>query len=153
MQAVGRKQRDKGRQDIDIHLLKPDRFRADPQCPSLHEADVMYDETLDPSAIHVTYPYRIAHPLLRFLPMKLAQYIGDNFRKRLGIPRKQDKTRWSTEELNSILMHNLASDMMKTFGCIQWENDKLIGKPKARCYPFNMPGHKFRGKNPKVLHI
>ena len=73
----------------------------------------MYDETLDPSAIHVTYPYRIAHPLLRFLPMKLAQYIGDNFRKRLGIPHKQDKTRWSTEELNSILMYNLASEKIR----------------------------------------
>jgi hypothetical protein len=83
--------------------------------------------------------------------MKLAQYIGDNFRRQLGIPRKKDKTKWSTEELNSILFHNLASDLMKTFGCIQWENDKLIGKPKARCYPFDMPGHRFRGKNPKVF--
>ena len=74
MQAVGRKQRGKGRQDIDIHLLKPNHFRADPQCQSLDdsEEDVMYDETLDPSAIHVTYAYRIAHPLLRYLPMKLA---------------------------------------------------------------------------------
>jgi len=63
--------------------------------------------------------------------------------------KRQDKM--GTEDLNSILMHNFASEKMKTFGYIQWENDKLIGKPKARYYPFDMPGHKFRGKNPKVL--
>ena len=74
------------------------------------------------------------------------------FQKELHIPKKKDKVKWSTSELNDILLHNLASDMMKTFGCIQWEHDKLIGKPKARCYLFAMDGHKFRGKNPKV-HI
>ena len=99
---------------------------------------------------YVTYPYRIAHPVLRYLPMKLAQYLGDNYQKELHIPKKKDKVKWSTGELNDILLHNLGSDMMKTFGCIQWEHDKLIGKPKARCYPFAMDGHKFRGKNPNV---
>ena len=68
----------------------------------------------------------------------------------LQIPPKKNKSKWGTEELNDILLHNLASDMMKTFGCTQWEHDKLIGKPKALCYPFPMEGHKFRGKNSKV---
>jgi hypothetical protein len=37
-----------------------------------------------------------------------------------------------------------------TFGCIQWECDLFNGRPKARCYPFNIQGHRFRNKNPKV---
>ena len=78
--------------------------------------------------------------------MNLAQYL----QKELHITKKKDKTQWNTEELNNILLHSLVSDMMKTFGCIQWEHDKLIGKPKARCYPFAMEGQNFRGKNPKV---
>ena len=83
--------------------------------------------------------------------MKLAQYIGDNFAEELQIQPKNDKTKWNTEEPNSVLLHNLASDMMKMLRCVQWEHEKLIGKPKAICYPFDMQGHTFLGKNPKVL--
>ena len=74
-----------------------------------------------------------------------------NFQKELQIPKKKDKKQWSTQELNNILLQNLASVMMKTFGCIKWEHDMFIGKPKARCYPFAMEGYKFRSKNPKVF--
>jgi hypothetical protein len=26
------------------------------------------------------------------------------------------------------------------------------GRPKARCYPFNIDGHRFRDKNPQVTY-
>ena len=107
VQAVGRKQRAKGRQEIDIHLLKPNKFCSESMEQHLPEENLVYDEDLDPSEEYVTYPYRIAHPILRYLPMKLAQYLGDNFRKELHIPKKKDKVQWSTGELNDILLHNL----------------------------------------------
>ena len=41
--------------------------------------DIMYDEALDESEELVMYLYRFSHPILQILPMKLAQYIRDNF--------------------------------------------------------------------------
>ncbi len=39
---------------------------------------------------------------------------------------------------------------LHTFGCIQWECNLFNGRPKARRYPFDIQGHRFRNKNPKV---
>jgi hypothetical protein len=60
--------------------------------------------------------------------------------------------------LNAILENNLVPShngkgQLRTFGCIQWECELYSGRPKARCYPFNMKGHRFRGKNCQVLHM
>ena len=44
VQAVGRKQRHKGRQDIDIHLLKPNRFHAQPLPQHMPEHYLVYGE-------------------------------------------------------------------------------------------------------------
>ena len=49
VQAVGRKQRGKGRQEIDIHLLKPNKFRTESMERHLPEENMVYDEALDPS--------------------------------------------------------------------------------------------------------
>ena len=49
VQAVGRKQRAKGRQEIDIHLLKPNKFRTESMERHLPEENMVYDEALDPS--------------------------------------------------------------------------------------------------------
>jgi len=57
-------------------------------------------------------------------------------------------------ELNAILDNNLVPGThghLRTFGCIQWESELFNGRPKARCYPFDLPGHRFRGKNPQVF--
>ena len=61
-------------------------------------------------------------------------------------------------ELNAILENNLVPShngrgQLRTFGCIQWECELYSGRPKARCYPFNMKGHRFWGKNCQVLHM
>ena len=59
VQAVGRKKRGKGRQEIDIHLLKPNKFRAESMERHLPEENLVYDEALDPSEEYVTYPRAI----------------------------------------------------------------------------------------------
>ncbi len=61
-------------------------------------------------------------------------------------------------ELNAILESNVVPNhngkgQLRTFCCIQWECGLYSGRPKARCYPFNLSGHRFRGKNRQVFHI
>lgn len=102
----------------------------------------------------VTYPYRTAHPILRWLPSKLAEWIAENHGQDLAIPAKSGD-RWTVEELNNILVHNLVPSgpnggHLRTFGAIQWECELYRGRPKARCYPFNLEKHRFRGRNPQV---
>jgi hypothetical protein len=110
----------------------------------------------DSQAQWVTYPYRIAHPILRWLPSKLAEWIAENHGQELAIPAKcGDK--WTVEELNNILASNLVpfgptGGQLRTFGTIQWESELYRGRPKARCYPFKLHGHRFRGKNPQVQY-
>ena len=60
---------------------------------------------------------------------------------------------WTVTKLNAVLTGNLVGGPhghLHTFGCIQWVCELFNGRPKARCYPFDMPGHRFRNKNPKV---
>jgi hypothetical protein len=55
--------------------------------------------------------------------------------------------------LNSIITGNLVGCPhchLHTFCCIQWECELVHGRPKARCYPFDIQGHQFWNKNPKV---
>ena len=65
---------------------------------------------------------------------------------------------WTAGELNAILENNLVPShggkgQLRTFGCIQWECELYSGRPKARCYPFNLKGHRFRGRNSQVLYV
>ena len=43
------------------------------------------------------------HPVLQFLPTKLAEWIGENMQDDLGFPDKKDPRKWSVFELNDIL--------------------------------------------------
>ncbi len=148
--------RGRGRQDIDSHLLKPARFRPEPEW-NLSAADrngVLHDEVLDPEPAWLSYEYRTAHPVLCWLPMKLAEWIGANpsLSAELLI---QDKLgdKWTAAELNSILINNVVRGPhghLRTFGGIKWECDLFNGRPKARCYLFNIDGYRFRDKNPQV---
>jgi hypothetical protein len=153
LQAVGR--RGRGRQDIDLHLLKPARFRPEPgwALPPAVSDRVIHDDVLDPAPEWMSYEYRTTHPVLRWLPTKLAEWIGANLSEELLIPDKiEDK--WTAAELNSILLNNVVRGPfghLRTFGGIQWECDLFNGRPKARCYPFNIVGHRFRDKNPQVV--
>ena len=153
-QAVGR--RGRGRQDIDLHLLKPAKFRPDPDwaLPPADLDSVVHDEELDPVSEWMTYEYRTAHPVLRWLPTKLAEWIGANHSDDLRIPDKAED-KWSATELNNIILNNIVRGShghLRTFGGIKWECDLFNGRPKARCYPFNIDGHRFRDKNPQVTY-
>ena len=153
-QAAGR--RGRGRQDIDLHLLKPAKFRPDPDwdLPPADIDSVVHDEELDPVSEWMTYEYRTAHPVLRWLPTKLAEWIGANHSDDLRIPDKAED-KWSATELNNIILNNIVRGShghLRTFGGIKWECDLFNGRPKARCYPFNIDGHRFRDKNPQVTY-
>ena len=93
---------------------------------------------------------------LHAVSVELAAWISENFEQELCIPPKRDQ-KWTVGELNAILENNLVPNhggkgQLRTFGCIQWECKLYSGRPKARCYPFNLKNHRFRGKNRQVLH-
>ena len=89
-----------GKEVLDIHLLKPARFLAEGQ---LVDGDgMLHNEDQAP----LEYPYRKAHPILRWLPSNLAEWIAENKGVDLGIAPKQGQ-KWSVKGLNDILHNNL----------------------------------------------
>jgi len=74
----------------------------------------------------------------------------------LGFPDKADPRRgWTPAELNSILQNHVVRDRngcaLTTFGCVEWESELYRGVMRARCYPWNMPKHRFHKMNPQVI--
>jgi hypothetical protein len=135
---------------LDINLLKPSKleFVQDPAPPL-----TLPDGAAPPQWLE--YIYRTAHPALRWLPTKLAEWIGENMQEELGFPDKADKraqpgTGWTPSELNNILHNHVVSGELTTFGCVEWQSQLFRGVMRARCYPFNMPKQRFHGFNPKV---
>ncbi len=103
------------------------------------------------------YPFSKSHPIIRWLPTKLAAWIGENFGQELQIPPKRD-VEWTAGGLKAILENNLfpshgGKGQVRTFCCIEWGCELYSGRPKARCYPFNLKGHRFRGRNRQVLYV
>ena len=98
------------------------------------------------------YAFRQHHPLLQFLPQKLAEWLAKNMSEELNLPDPGDE--WSSEALNNILIHCLVSnrrgDNLHTFQCVEFESDLYRGVMRARCFPFDMENHRFYGKNVKV---
>jgi hypothetical protein len=96
-----------------------------------------------------------SHPMLQFLPQKLAEWIANNYAEELNVPLRSDPTQpWSTPTLNRILQTCLVSDRkgntIHTFQTIEFESDLYSRVMCARCYPFYMERHQFRGRNVKV---
>ncbi len=123
-------------------------FAVDPlySFPPTMSAYVVQDDSLDPGEEYITYAYRTSHQVLWWLPTKLAEWIRANFCEELNIPDKQGPL-WIAVDLNAIITGNLVGGPhghLHTFECIQWENDLFNGRPKARCYPFDIRGHRFR---------
>ncbi len=98
------------RQDIDIHLLKPARFRQNSEWALPPDAfdSVVHDEVLDPEPGWMPYKLHTEHQVLGWLPTKLAEWIGANLSDELQIPDK-NKDKWTAAELNSILINNVVS--------------------------------------------
>ncbi len=86
---------------------------------------------------------------------QLAEWIGENLQDDLGFPDKADPRRgWTPAELNNILDRHVVRDRngcsLLTFGCLEWESEIYRGVMRARCYPFKMRKHSYRGMNPQV---
>jgi hypothetical protein len=91
----------------------------------------------------VTYVYRTSHPMLQFLPQKLAEWIANNYAEELNVRLRPDPTQpWSTATLNRILQTCLFSDRkgnnIHTFQTVEFKSDLYCWVMRARCYPFNM---------------
>jgi hypothetical protein len=136
------------------HLLSMDgaEIAAAALCGQATEGLLVSDDANAPE--WVTYQYRKAYPVLRWLPSKLAEWLAENMQVELAIPAKQDN-RFTMAELNSILATVLAPNRdrrhQRTWTTHQWECENYMGRPKARCYPFYLQGHRFPGQNPQVF--
>ena len=90
---------------------------------------------MPPDSVWLEYAYRKHHPVLQYLPTKLAEWIGENMQDKLGFPEKRDPNKWShwsVSELNTILQTHVAtlvsdrngcSFKLQTFGCLEWESE------------------------------
>jgi hypothetical protein len=154
LQAVGRLGRKRGKEDVDCHFLKSSRFAVDLiyAIPPSMSSSVVQNESLNLGEEYLTYAYHTKHPVLLWLLTKLAEWIDSNLCDKMNFPPKQDVL-WAAAELNTIITGNLVGGSyghLHTLGCIQWECDLFNGRPKPRCYPFDIQGHCFRNKNLKV---
>ena len=118
---------------------------------SLHR--ILHPEASSPTWLE--YVYRKAHPTLRWLPTKLAEWIGVNLQDELGFPDKADRlsepgSGWTPAELNHILQAHVVDGALTSFGCVEWESELFRGTMRSRCYPFDMPKRRFHSFNPKV---
>ena len=136
---------------LDVNLLKPSRIEF------VHEPAPLLalSDTQASKPQWLEYIYRTAHPVLRWLPTKLAEWIGENLQDRLGFPDKADQraepgTGWTPAELNHILHAHVVDGALTTFGCVEWESQLFRGVMRARCYPFNLPKKRFHSFNPQV---
>ncbi len=68
----------------------------------------IHDDVLDPEPAWMSYEFRTAHPVLRWLPTKLAEWIGANLSEELPIADKIED-RWTAAELNTFLRFGVPS--------------------------------------------
>jgi hypothetical protein len=74
---------------------------------------------------NLKYIYRSSHPVLRWLPTKLAEWIGENLQEVLGFPDKGNVragpgSGWTAADLNHILQAHVVDGTLTTFGCVEW---------------------------------
>ena len=67
---------------LDLELLK--QFRVSAVAPERIEGPAPSD------SVWLEYAYRKHHPVLHYLPAKLAELIGENMQNKLGFPEKKD---------------------------------------------------------------
>lgn len=107
------------------------------------------------------YKWRTAQPLLQYLPTKLAQFLGNNMSRQLGIDSQAlnpslEPEGWTVSAMNKILRDHVIrgqdGNHLRVFGGIQWENELFQGTPRARCYSFGKE-LQYRKTNPQVIYI
>ncbi len=87
------------------------------------------------SSTWLEYVYRTAHPTLRWLPTKLAEWIGENLQDELGFPDKADRLSepgscWTPAELNHIHQAHVVDGALTSFGCVEWESELSRGRAR-----------------------
>jgi hypothetical protein len=143
---------------LDLDLLTPLRVLASASADA-------HDDTMHPSLHHakhqqapkvwLEYAYRKNHPAPQWLPTELAKWIGENLHDDLGFPDMADPRRsWTPTVLNNLMDRLVIRDIngcsLLTFGCVELESEDYRGIRRARCYPFKMRKHNYRGMNPQV---
>jgi hypothetical protein len=100
---------DSGCVHLDINLLKPSRLKFQDPNVALPSADYL---SLSPAWLE--YVYRSSHPVLCWLPNKLAEWIqvGQNLQEQFGFPDKGNAkdspgSEWTAAELNHILQTHM----------------------------------------------
>ena len=110
------------RNRIDIDLLKAERILV----------------PTEKGTKWLRYKWRKAHPLLQYLPTKLAEYLGDALSDLLNIPPRTN-AEWTVEELNEIILNCVVAQSdgnhLEPWREIQWECDAFRGVSTARCCP------------------
>jgi hypothetical protein len=105
-----------GKERLDVHLLKPSPLEVFRELLQ----DYMCDTDIADQALWIKCKYRTSHPIIRWLPSKLAAWIGDNYGQELGIPTMRGQ-KLTAGELNAIFLHNLVpsnrgASQLRTFG-------------------------------------
>ena len=142
---------------LNLDLLKPWRVSIAPAASDDHAFPaVQHTSQPHPKQVWLEYAYRKHHPVLQWLPTKLAEWIANNMQDGLGFPDRADPRRgWTPAELNSILQNHKVRNRdgcaLTTFGCVEWESELYRGVMRARCYPWKMPKHRFHKMNPQVI--
>jgi hypothetical protein len=107
-----------GAPSLDVMLLKQQAFTADGSSQG--------NVALRLAALQ--YPYCRNHPLLQFLPLKLAEWIANNLADELRM-RPASVDGWSSAQLNHILTSCLVSDRrgnnLHTFHTVEFEESDL----------------------------
>ena len=61
---------------------------------------------MPPDSVWLEYAYHKHHPVLQYLPIKFAEWIGENMQDKLGFSDKRDTIKWSIFKLNNILQNS-----------------------------------------------
>lgn len=120
------------------------------QSPTLHEVQPAHSGGSGAGASGVAaYKWIQEHSVLRYLPSKWAEFIGDNYAEELRLPIRdlQERDVWTVSGLNYILTNVLVGDLL-VFGAIEHESELFAGTSRIKCYPFKSSMH--HGKNPQV---
>ena len=112
-----------GKERPDVHLLKPSCLKV---VQELLQEDMCNEDIAD-QARWIKRKYSTSHPIIRWLPSKIAAWIGNNYGQELGIPPMSGQ-KWTAGELNTILLHNMVPStggacQLGTFGCIERESE------------------------------
>ena len=137
--------RGRGIYRVNVGLLKPFRYEV--------RGALVDGQILSVAAQQgkwVSYPHRLADPLLQYLPTILARWIVENLFKDLNLPDPMPPAaraagvyidhsgrQWSTAALNSVLQTVLVEDedgtQLAVFGAIEHESELCEGTPRIRC--------------------